>query len=81
MNIKPLGLRITIEPVNEEPREEIYVPDETRKKVSKGKVLAVGDEVTKVKVGDVVVFSPFQYDEITEEVFIVEERDIWAIYE
>ena len=80
MNLKPFGKRVTIRPVKEEETSEgIYVPDETKKRLSKGEVIGIGEEVKHVIVGDVVIFSPFHYDEVNEELFVVEENDIWGV--
>ncbi len=80
MNIKPKGLRITIKPWKEEVEEDVYVPEEV-KKMPVGIIVAVGEEVTKYDVGEKVIFSPHYYDEITEDLLIVLEKDIWGIVE
>jgi len=79
MNIEPLGKRITLKPIKEEESDGVYVPEDMKKRLSKGEVVNVGGEVTHVKVGDVVIFSPFHYDEITEDLLICDEQDIWGI--
>lgn len=82
MNVKPFGKKVTIRPISDPAEEGVYVPDELKKKISKGEVVGIGEEVKYVKVGDVVLFSPVYHDEITEELLIVEEVDIWgAIFE
>lgn len=80
--MKPLGKRVLIEPI-EEKREEasgIVRPEDSKKKeVVKGKIIAIGDDVSRVKVGDVVLHNPYQYDEIEKNLFVTEEVDIWVV--
>ncbi|TSC75282.1 MAG: chaperonin GroES [Parcubacteria group bacterium Gr01-1014_30] len=96
MKIKPLSDHILIEPVKEEEKTKsgILLPETVEiKKLSKGKVLAVGigkitDSGTRVpvsvKVGETVLFKePWSEEnklkEGDKEYFLVEENDILAI--
>lgn len=93
MEIKPLGDRVLLKPMEEEEKTKsgILIPDTAKEKPQKGKVLAVGtgrilDNGTKVplevQVGDIVVFSKYAGTEVKvdgEEYLIVSERDILAV--
>ncbi len=80
MILKPFGKRVTIRPIKEEETDGgVYVPDETKKRMSKGEVIGIGEEVKHVSVGDVIIFSPFHYDEVTEDLFVISEDDIWGV--
>lgn len=80
--MKPLWNRVLIEPIVEsnEIAGGIVRPEDSKKKeVSKGKVLSVGEKVLSVKPGDVVLFSPYHYDEIEKNLFVIEDVDIWVV--
>ncbi|MEK7120843.1 MAG: co-chaperone GroES [Patescibacteria group bacterium] len=94
MKILPLSDRVLIKPLLEEVNKTktgIYIPETVSKeKPEKGKVVAVGRgkyddgklEPMSVKVGDIVLFSKYGYDEIKvdgEEYFILKEENILAI--
>lgn len=92
--IIPLGDRVLLKPYSEESEKKvgkikIVLPD-TKEKSDRGKVLAVGPgryEDGKrvpltVKVGDVVLFSKYGYDEVNlddEDLYLVKEDNILAI--
>ena len=72
LNIKPLGNRVVIEPLEKDQETfaggELVLPDTAKEKPQQGKILAVGpgrlDEDGKripmeVKVGDTVVYSKY----------------------
>ncbi len=92
----PLGNRALIRPFTKDELETknsfgIILPDSNKKeKAEQGKVLAVGLGSfidgkwisTTVKVGDVVAFSKYGYDDITvdgEELYLIKEENILAI--
>lgn len=96
--IKPFGDRILVRPFTEDEIKGnksnhygIIIPDTVSKeKSAQGKVLAVGEgkyeegklRPIRVKVGDVVVFSKYGYDEVeqdSEELYLVKEESILAI--
>ncbi|MBU2575858.1 co-chaperone GroES [Patescibacteria group bacterium] len=96
MNIKPLGDRVIIKPLEEEEvtSSGIVLPDTADKeKPEQGEVIAIGTgkrldngEISpmSVKVGDKVVFRKYSADEIKinkEEVLVVSEADIVGIIE
>ena len=79
MNFIPLGERLLIE------REEevkttasgIIIPDTVTDKPSQGKVVAIGEEVKTVKVGDTAVFAKYGHSELTVDgkVYLVLELE------
>ncbi len=93
MNLRPLGDRVVVKPVDKEERTKsgIVLPDTAKEKPQEGIVEAVGtgrilDNGTKVpmelKVGDKVLYAKyagneFKVDEI--EYLIVSEKDVLAI--
>ena len=94
--IRPLGSRVLIRPFTKEeltPKTSfgIILPDSDKKeKAEQGKVLAVGPGsfvegkfiAMSVKVGDVVAFSKYGYDDITvdgEELYVIKEENILAV--
>jgi chaperonin GroES len=93
MNLKPLGDRVVIEPLEQEEvtASGIVLPETAKEKPQKGKILAIGpgarDEDGKriamdVKVGDTVLFAKYAGTEIkieSKKVLILKETDILAI--
>ena len=93
MNLKPLGDRVVVKPVEKEERTKsgIVLPDTAKEKPQEGIIEAVGlgrilDNGTKVpielKVGDKVLYAKyagneFKIDEV--EYLIVSEKDVLAI--
>ena len=95
MDIKPLGNRVLIEPVEREEKTEsgIVIPDSAKEKPKEGKVVATGEgkrldngEVVEpaVNEGDIVVYANYAGTEINHkgtEYLIVKSDDILAIVE
>jgi len=93
MNIRPLGDRVVVKPLEAEEvtKGGIILPDSAKEKQQKGKVLAVGtgrilDNGTRVPLdvrdGDIVIYSKYGGTEIKiegEEYLIVAERDILGV--
>jgi chaperonin GroES len=93
MNLKPLGSRVVVEPVEQEEVTAggIVLPETAKEKPQKGKVLSVGpgdrDEDGKhvamdVNVGDVVLFAKYGGTEIKVEgkkLLILRESDLLAV--
>jgi chaperonin GroES len=93
MNLRPLGDRVVLKPVEKEEmtKSGIVIPDTVKEKPQEGTVEAVGtgrilDNGTRVpmeiEVGDKVLYarysgSEFKLDEI--EYLIIPERDVLAI--
>ena len=94
MEIKPLGDRIVVKPLEAESKSKggILLPDTAKEKPQEGKVVAVGRgkllengtvHAPEVKVGDKVLYGKYSGNEITtkegEELLILREEDILAI--
>ena len=94
MEIKPLGDRVVIKPLEPEAKSKggIVLPDTAKEKPQEGKVIAVGRgkvsdngtvQAPEVKVGDKVLYGKYSGNEITtkegEELLIMREEDILAI--
>ncbi|WP_018111012.1 co-chaperone GroES [Thermus igniterrae] len=91
--IKPLGDRVVVKRIEEEPKTKggIVLPDTAKEKPQKGKVIAVGSGRVlengqkvplEVKEGDIVVFAKYGGTEIEidgEEYVILSERDLLAV--
>jgi chaperonin GroES len=95
LNLKPLGGRVVIEPIEQEEvlASGIVLPETAKEKPQKGIVLSIGpgerDEEGKripmdVKVGDTILFAKYSGTEIKVEnkkLLILSERDLLAIVE
>lgn len=94
MEIKPLGDRIVVKPLEAENKSKggILLPDTAKEKPQEAKVVAVGKgkvldngslQAPEVKVGDKVLYGKYSGNEITtkegEELLILREEDILAI--
>jgi len=94
MDIKPLGDRIVVKPLEAENKSKggIVLPDTAKEKPQEAKVIAVGKgkmlengtvQAPEVKVGDKVLYGKYSGNEITtkegEELLILREEDILAI--
>jgi chaperonin GroES len=95
MQLKPLGNRVVVEPVEEEEITAggIVLPETAKEKPQKGKVLSIGpgdrdDEGKRipmdVKAGDTVLFAKYSGTEIKvdgKKLLILRESDLLAIVE
>ena len=88
MNLRPLGNRIVVEPIEQEDITAggIVLPETAKEKPQQGTVLAAGpgkkDEPMEVKVGDQVLYGKYAGTEVTVEdkkYLIVKQSDILAI--
>jgi chaperonin GroES len=94
MDIRPLGDRIVVKPLEAEAKSKggILLPDTAKEKPQEAKVVAVGKgkvlengtvQTPEVKVGDKVLFGKYSGNEIItkegEELLILREDDILAI--
>ncbi len=94
MEIKPLGDRIVVKPLEAESKSKggILLPDTAKEKPQEAKVVAIGKgkvlengtiSAPEVKVGDKVLYGKYSGNEITtkegEELLILREEDILAI--
>lgn len=95
LNLKPLGSRLVVEPIEQEEKTNsgIYLPDTAKEKPMKGTVLSVGpgdrnekgDRVAMdVAVGDIVLFNKYAGTEIKiddKKILVMKESDVLAIVE
>jgi chaperonin GroES len=95
INLKPLGSRLVVEPIEQEDVTTggIYLPETAKEKPQKGLVMSLGpgdrDEEGKripmdVKKGDTVLFNKYSGTEIKidgKKLLIMKESDILAIIE
>ncbi len=88
VKIKPLGDRVVIEPVpvEEKTASGIIIPDASKEKPLKGKVVAVGpgkvDEPMTVKSGETVLYGQYSGTEVKLDgttYLIMREADIFGI--
>ncbi len=95
INLKPLGGRIVVEPMEAEDITTggIFLPETAKEKPQKGTILSVGpgerDDKGKyipmdVKVGDVVLYNKYAGTEIKvdgKKIIILRENEVLAILE
>ena len=94
MNIRPLGDRVLIEPIEEKDQVVggIIIPDSAKEKPMQGKVLAVGKKVDKegkeikfdVKKGDTVLLPKYGGTEVKigdKKLQLVREEDLLGVIE
>jgi chaperonin GroES len=95
MNLKPLGDRVIVKPMEAEEKTKggIILPDTAKEKPIEGTVVAAGPGKVsddgkaikmEVKVGDKVLYGKYSGTEVTvegEEYLIMRESDIFAIIE
>ncbi len=95
LNLKPLGSRVVVEPIEQEDitASGIVLPETAKEKPQRGKVLSIGpgdrDESGKriqmdVSVGDTVLFAKYAGTEIKldgKKLLILRESDLLAIVE
>lgn len=93
MNLRPLGDRVVVKPVEKEEKTKsgIYLPDTAKEKPQEGIIEAVGtgrilDNGTKVpmelKVGDRVLYAKYAGNEFKLEdieYLIISEKDVLAV--
>ena len=85
INIKPLGERVVVKPMDNETKTAsgIYIPDTAKEKQNRGKVVAVGKiEDNEIKKGDVVLYSKYSGTEVEfedEKYLILDKNDVLAI--
>ena len=94
MNIRPLGDRVLVEPIEEKEQTVggIIIPDSAKEKPMQGKVLAVGKKLDKdgkeiafdVKKGDTVLLPKYGGTEIKldgKKLQLVREADLLGVLE
>ena len=95
MNLKPLGDRIVVEPIEQEEQTAlgIFLPETAKEKPQQGKVIAAGPGARKdtgerivmdVKVGDKVLYARYAGTNVEldgKEYLILKESDVLAVVE
>ena len=94
MNIRPLGDRVLVEPIEEKDQTVggIYIPDSAKEKPMQGKVIAVGKKLDKdvkeikfdVKKGDTVLLPKYGGTEVKldgKKLQLVREEDLLGVLE
>ena len=94
MNIRPLGDRVLIEPIEEKEQTVggIIIPDSAKEKPMQGKVIAVGKKTDKdgktvafdVKAGDTVLLPKYGGTEVKldgKKLQLVREEDLLGVLE
>ena len=94
MNIRPLGDRVLIEPIEEKEQTVggIIIPDSAKEKPMQGKVIAVGKKLDKdgkeisfdVKKGDTVLLPKYGGTEVKlgdKKLQLVREEDLLGVVE
>ena len=94
MNLKPLGDRIVVRPLEESEtmKSGLYIPDTAKEKPQVAEIVAVGpggivdgkEIVMQVKPGDRVLISKYAGTEVKvdgQELIIVRQNDILAVVE
>lgn len=95
MNLKPLGDRIVVEPIEQEEQTAlgIFLPETAKEKPQQGKVIAAGPGARKdngerivmdVKVGDKVLYARYAGTNVKldgKEYLILKESDVLAVIE
>ena len=94
MNIRPLGDRVLIEPIEEKEQTVggIIIPDSAKEKPMQGKVIAVGKKLDKdgkevkfdVKAGDTVLLPKYGGTEVKiddKKFQLVREEDLLGVIE
>ena len=94
MNIKPLGDRIIVRPLEaqEKTKGGIVLPDNAKEKPQEGEVVAVGKgkvkengdfQAMELKAGNRILYGKYSGTEITtkegEELLIMREDDVFAV--
>ena len=88
INVKPLGDRVLVKPLEEKEvkKGDIIIPDTAKEKPQRGTVVAAGpgkkDEPVTVKIGDTVLYGKYAGTEIQiegDDFLIMRESDILAI--
>jgi len=69
MNFKPLGERVLVErtEVENKTASGIIIPDNAKEKPQTAKVVAIGDKVEDVRVGDTIMFEQYRGAELKLE--------------
>jgi chaperonin GroES len=84
MNLQPLADRIVARSIEAESKTAagILLPETAKEKPQAGEVLAVGKDVSEVKVGDQILYAKYGPTEVKvdgEELILIKEEDVLAV--
>jgi len=73
--IKPIGKNVVIKPFKEESKHSLLLPNESPPKFYI--VVEIGDEVTKILIGNKIVITPYNTHPIVidDEMFFITQED------
>ncbi len=80
--IKPIKDRILVEQIVENETDSRIIFSSAKEKTQQGKIMAIGDKVKGLDVGDIVVFEKFAGNPITidnKNMLLMREYDIIAV--
>lgn len=74
--MKPLRDKILIKPLEEKASSLIVIPD-NQEAPEQGEVVAIGPQVSEVKVGDKIIFNKYSLIEV-RDLYLISEEDVLA---
>lgn len=82
--VVPVGKRIVVRPLQKEDttKSGIIIASTQKEKPERGEVVAIGEVLDGVRVGDTVVFSKYGYDEVAvdgKDFYIIKHDDVVAV--
>lgn len=80
MNIKPMGERVLLEKIEKEKKSKIILVDEINNNIQYFKILALGQNIEKIKINDIIIADIEKCIKI-EDKYIVDFTDILASVE
>ena len=84
LKIKPLGTRVLVEQVDAETKTAsgLIIPDSAKEKPLHATVLAIGNDVEQLKVGDTIIYGKFIGTELNfdgKDYLMLEQSEILAV--
>jgi chaperonin GroES len=84
LKIKPLGIRVLVEQIAAETKTAsgLIIPDSAKEKPLQAKVVAIGNDVDQIKIGETVVYGKFIGTELNfegKDYLILEQSEILAV--
>lgn len=86
MNLNPIGNRVIIRPMQESETTSsgIILPNASKERPSRGEVIAIGNTVTDIAVGNVVLFGKYAGSEVKfneQEYLLLDAADVFCTIE
>ena len=84
--IRPLGKNIVVRRIEAQDKSDggIFIPDNAKEKPAEGTILAIGPNVTEVKVDEKVLFAKYsgtEFVEDSETLLLLTADDIFGVRE